>query len=489
MKCLEKRELRIAGGNARHEDPDSMRRRGLALLLLLAAATAGMIWSYRAVFPRSIEEVEAVQIRRGRLDLTIPVTGIFETRTVEVAFDIPGRLREVAVGEGEAVAAGALIAAVDREEARAAVAQAQEALHAAEREAERGARAVEAARRQADQAQAAYRTAQANAAQVRAGPREGEIRQAEAAASAARAALEEARRALERAEKLYLEGALSKAQLDSARAEVEGAEARHRQSVAQLDLLRAGTRPEAITAAEQQVRQSLAGWRGAQANVRQAEAAAGAARAGVEQARAALRAASVRLARGEVRAPFDAIVTRVYLNAGSPVGPGVPVASLAAAGGWVTAEVDEADIGQVRPGQRARITADAYPGRTLAGTVTRIARQVEVRLGTRVVRVRIDLEAGGALRVGTSVDVQLLLRTIPDVLLSPAEAVIATPNDGTAHVFLVAGDRLRQRDVRVGPGNDEFVVIEAGLREGDRVAVAESARLRDGLRVRVVTVR
>jgi len=43
--------------------------------------------------------------------------------------------------------------------------------------------------------------------------------------------------------------------------------------------------------------------------------------------------------------------------------------------------------------------------------------------------------------------------------------------------------------VRTGPGNDEFIVIQDGLRAGDLAAVAEPARLRDGLKVRVVSVR
>ncbi|MDR7463831.1 MAG: efflux RND transporter periplasmic adaptor subunit, partial [Armatimonadota bacterium] len=220
-----------------------------------------------------------------------------------------------------------------------------------------------------------------------------------------------------------------------------------------------------------------------------AEAAAAAARARVAQARAALRAATVRLARGRLRAPFAGTVTRVYLTPGSPVGPGIPVASLAASSGWITADVDEADIGQVRLGQTARITADAYPGRIFHGRVTRIGQAVEIRLGSRVVRVRIDLEGSATMRAGTSVDIRLLLRAIPDALLAPAEAVHASADDGRPYVFLIEGGRLRRREVRTGEGNDEFMVIQDGLTEGDLVAVGEAGRLRDGQRVRVLVVR
>ncbi|MDQ7848688.1 MAG: efflux RND transporter periplasmic adaptor subunit [Armatimonadota bacterium] len=466
-----------------------MRRRGLVLFVLLAAAAGGLIWSLRQVFPRPLTEVEGARIGRGPLEVMLPVTGIFETRTLELTFDLPGRLARVAVAEGQSVSAGALIATVEEDELLAAVDQAEAGLRVADEEAARAAAAVDATKRQAEQARAAVRAATAALAQLQAGPRPDELRQADAAVESARAALEEARRSLERARRLFRDGAVSAAQLEAAQLQAQTADARYRQAVAQRDLLRAGARPEALAAAAAQVRQAEAAWEAARANVRQAEAAAAAARARVAQARAALRAATVRLARGRLRAPFAGTVTRVYLTPGSPVGPGIPVASLAASSGWITADVDEADIGQVRLGQTARITADAYPGRIFHGRVTRIGQAVEIRLGSRVVRVRIDLEGSATMRAGTSVDIRLLLRAIPDALLAPAEAVHASADDGRPYVFLIEGGRLRRREVRTGEGNDEFMVIQDGLTEGDLVAVGEAGRLRDGQRVRVLVVR
>ena len=131
-----------------------MRKRGLAFFILLAVAAAGLVWSFREVFPRSVQEVEGVRIKRGTLELTLPVTGIFETRTVELAFDAPGRLTTVAVREGDAVSAGTLIAAVDEDEARAAADQAEDALRAVEGEAERAGAAGGSARPPGEQAAA-----------------------------------------------------------------------------------------------------------------------------------------------------------------------------------------------------------------------------------------------------------------------------------------------------------------------------------------------
>jgi len=465
-----------------------MRQRTLAFFILLGAALAGLVWSIRAVFPHPLPEVEAFRVRRGLLEITLPLTGVFETRTVDLAFDMPGRLAAVSVREGQAVTAGAFLASLEAGELQAAARQAEESLVAAQSDARRAQAAAEGARRQAEQAHHASRAADATAAQVRAGPRPADLRQADAAVDAASVALAEARRTLERTERLWREGAVGQAQVEGAQSQVEAAQARYKQAAAQRDLLRAGARPEAVAAAAEQARQAKSAAAAAAANVRQADAAVEAARARVAVAAEAGRAARARLDRSMLRAPFAGVVTRTYLTTGSTVAPGIPVISLAAPGGWVTAEVDESDIGQVLLGQRARITADAYPGRTFTGAVSRIGRQVEIRLGTRIVRVRIDLDNEVGMRNGTSVDVELVQRTIPDALLAPAEAVGAV-GDGSPHVFIVEGDVVRRREVRTGGSNDQFVAILDGLREGERVAVAEPGRLRDGLRVRVVAVR
>lgn len=465
-----------------------MSKRRLWWIIGLVAAAGLGVWFWRSGTLGAVEEVDAAHVRRGTLQITLPVTGVFETRSVNLSFETPGRLLRVAAGEGQFVRRGTVLASLDDADLIAMAAQAEAAASAARSEAARARAAVESARQQAVQAAAAYRAVQAQLAQLRAGARTPELQQADAAVEAARSARDQARRNLTVQEQLFRDGAIARAQLDAARAQYESAEAAYRQAVAQRDALRAGPRPEAIIIATEQVRQAEAGWRAAQANVRQAQALAAAGAANASQAQAGAQAARIRASRAHLRAPFDGFVGRVFLSAGAPVGPGVPVVSLVSASGWVTADVDESDVGGIRTGQVARITADAYPGRTLSGRVTDIGRQVDLKLGTRTVRVRIELDAAAQMRAGTSVDVDLILQTVRDALLVPLEAVIGEDNGGT-HVFVIAGGALRRREVQAGPRNDLFVVIERGLAEDELVAIGEPARLRDGLRVRARLVR
>lgn len=490
-------------------------RTRLGLLLVVLAAVAGLLWSLGLGFPRSPEAVDAVRVRRGSLEVTLAASGVVEARTVDLAFQLPGRLRWV-VPEGHEATAGEVLAALDSGEL---VADAEQARHtqraaeedarraraqvrAAEQDARRAEAAVRAAQAQVEQAEAGLRAARARLAELEAGSRPEDVRQAEAAVKAAQAAWEQARRALEAQEVLFREGATSRAQLDAARAQQDAAQAQLQQAQAQLERLRAGASEEALAAAREQVRGAEAALKTAAAQLEQAQAAHSAAVAAVDQSRAvaaaaeeraaqarqARRAAEERLARALLRAPFPGRVTRVYLRPGAFASPGVPVLTLADASRWVTAEVEEADVGRIRAGQRARITADAYPGRVIPARVTRVADQVDTKVGTRVVRVRLDPEAPFPFRVGTGVDVDVVLRVMPGALLVPLEAV-ASAADGGSQVYRMEGDVVRVRPVRTGDRNEDYVAVLEGLADGDLVAVAEPGRLRDGQRVRVRSVR
>ncbi|GBD30212.1 Cobalt-zinc-cadmium resistance protein CzcB [bacterium HR32] len=495
-------------------EPEADVRRMAGLVLVVAAAVVGLLWSLGIGFPRAPQPVDAARVRRGDLEVVLAVTGVFESRAADLAFSVPGRLVWT-VPEGTAARRGEPLARLDAGELEAAAEQARHTAQAADGEAERAAAQVAAAAAEVERARAAWgaaraqvrqalfgvRAAQANLDRLRSGARPAEVQQAEAAVAAARAAWEQARRNAELQDRLLRDGAVSQAQRDAARAEEEAARARLEQAEAFLAGLRRGASPEELRSAEAQVAQARSAHQVAVAQVEQALAGLQAARSVLEQAQAALAAAKARAAAAHaswqaalerleqavLRAPFDGVATRVYVQPGATVGPSLPVLSFAAPGGWVVAEVDEADVGRVRVGQRARVTADAYPGVAVGARVSRVGGQVEVRAGARVVRVRLELARPVPFRVGTSVDVDLLLRTVPQVLLVPAEAVVSV-EDGGAQVYVVEGGVARVRRVRTGERNDRYAAVLEGLREGELVALAEPGRLRDGQRVVVRSV-
>jgi membrane fusion protein (multidrug efflux system) len=114
----------------------------------------------------------------------------------------------------------------------------------------------------------------------------------------------------------------------------------------------------------------------ADATEAQAKAALAAARAQGESADGQVRIAqaSLALARSQlayttVTAPADGVISDLSVNEGEIISPGQPIAELVPTEIHVVANFKETQIGRMRPGDRAEIKVDAYPGRTFEGEV------------------------------------------------------------------------------------------------------------------------
>lgn len=251
-----------------------------------------------------------------------------------------GRLVEVRVREGDAVAAGEVVARLDCAEAEAA------ALTAAAR--------VENARAQLALAESASKGARDAAIAARA-----QIGVVESRERAARVQQEAAERERERIARLAEQNAVPGRTVDEAGTAAQAA-------TEQVDAARASARAARL--------QSGAAWTQAQAE-----------RARIEVARTAVTiaetdAARVALAVAEclVIAPTGGTVTARLHEPGAVIAPGMPVVTLIDTR-TVTATffLPDAELGRVSPGMPAELRVDAYPDRVFDGTVRRIAEEAE----------------------------------------------------------------------------------------------------------------
>lgn len=293
----------------------------------------------------------------------VEASGTVEATAADLGFQAGGRILEVLVREGDLVEAGALLARLDlaEVEARRAVAEAQLA------------------------------AARALLAELEGGARPEEVRQGRAALEAAERQLEDASRTLERTRLLHDGGALSREALDRAETAYEVARAQAAQARERLELLELGPRRERLEAQ----------------------------RAAVRQAEAAVGQVDAVLAGGLIRAPHGGVVTVRHREPGEVVAVGMPVVTLLDRDDrWVRIYVPEDQVGRLEIGQRARITADAYPDRTYEGRVVFIASQAEFtprNVQTReervklvyAVKVAITGDPGHDLKPGLPADVVL----------------------------------------------------------------------------------
>lgn len=143
----------------------------------------------------------------------------------------------------------------------------------------------------------------------------------------------------------------------------------------------------------------------------------------------------------------------------------------------VVAEVNEEDIPRVEVGHLVLFRTDAFPDRRLEGKVREITPMGDVLAKTY--RIKVALPDDTPLKPGMSVEANIVTQEKAGALLVPANAV------QESSVFIVDGNRVRKRDVKVGIRGTRQVEILAGLNPGDRIVSPAPTGLRDRMRVRV----
>ena len=214
------------------------------------------------------------------------------------------------------------------------------------------------------------------------------------------------------------------------------------------------------------------------------------------QARAQVQLAEVGLENTRVRAPFDGTVLRKDAEVGEIVAP-------ASAGGTLTrtsivtmadlatleveVDVNEAYIAQIRNGQAARITLDAYPDTSFAGRVRQVVPTADRQKATVLVKVSIlDRDPRILPEMGARV---VFLRqagpagAAPRRVLVPEAAVVRT--GGATSVWVIDKDRVAARPVTLGAARGADLEVRDGLSGGERVVLRPPAGLKPGARVRV----
>lgn len=204
---------------------------------------------------------------------------------------------------------------------------------------------------------------------------------------------------------------------------------------------------------------------------------------------AAVELARATLQRTQLHAPFDGIVAEINGELGefvtpSPVGiPTLPTVDLIDNSClFIRAPIDEVDAPQVKAGQKAWITLDAFKERRFSGKVQRVAPYVlDIEKQSRTVDVEavIDDPESQVLLPGYSADVQVILEERLDVLNIPTSAIL---DDAAVYVVPKDGGPLEKRAIEAGLSNWEVTEVLSGLKEGefvvksvDREGVADGA--------------
>lgn len=222
-----------------------------------------------------------------------------------------------------------------------------------------------------------------------------------------------------------------------------------------------------------------------QQELQQATTALASAEGAEAASKARIEALAVRLGELRILSPVDGLVLTRRLDPGALVGPGGAGAILTVGQVdplRVMASLNEREAPQVKLGMEARVTLDAFPGKTFTGKVVRLNPAFDA--ATRTLDAEVHLtNPDGLLRIGMYGRAAIVLETRAQAPVVPVSAVVV--NSLGRYAFVLDGEKVRRREVEVGVDGGDWLEVVKGLSAGEEVVTAGTDALADGAPVRV----
>jgi HlyD family secretion protein len=192
--------------------------------------------------------------------------------------------------------------------------------------------------------------------------------------------------------------------------------------------------------------------------------------AAVAQAQAAAASAQVALDNASLVAPFSGTIQNLTAQVGQVVSPGTPMMTLINNSGLkIEAYVSEKDVANVKSGDTAQVTLDAFgTGTTFPATVTTVdAAQTQVN-GAAAYMVTLHFtNPNGQIKDGMTGNVHIIEAEHDDVIAVPSNLVIN--NNNSYFVLAQRGSTTEQVPVQIGLVGASTTEITSGLNVGDTI--------------------
>ena len=212
------------------------------------------------------------------------------------------------------------------------------------------------------------------------------------------------------------------------------------------------------------------------------------AREQVAQSRESVQRAQTNLGYATITSPIDGVVLSKAVEEGQTVAASFNTPELFTIAQDLTnmrviADIDEADIGGVKEGQRVTFTVDAFPEDTFEGSVTQVRQQATTE--SNVVTYEVVISAPNVdlkLKPGLTANVTIFTLEKNDVLTVPAKALRFQPNEallkegqtiedceGMRKVWTLENNVFKAHKVETGTTNGVMTEITGGIAEGTEV--------------------
>jgi len=204
-------------------------------------------------------------------------------------------------------------------------------------------------------------------------------------------------------------------------------------------------------------------------------------RADIDASEAAMKLADRQLRDTSIRAPFDGYIQKRLVSLGEYVKVQTPAMAVVKIDPLkVTAEIPEKMAPWIKVGQPVELHVDAYRDTVIAGKVSRISPAVNSATRAFPFEALVP-NAEGLLKPGTFARVHLETALVDQVLTLNYGSL--QYRYGVNRVFVVNGDRLSARELKIGERFGERVEIVGGVKAGEQVATTDVDKLTDGAKV------
>jgi len=408
----------------------------IVLLAVLAAGAGSWYWSSRAKSKTAATPTPTAKIERGPVRQSVTSTGkVVSNLDVEIKCKASGEIVKLPFDISQAVKKGDLLLELDPRDEQQRVRQAEATVRAAQ------ARLINA-KESLSLADEKLKT---------------DRQRADAALTAAQARAQDTRAKADRTREL----------LGKKLASLEEAET-------------AATAAAQAAAESENAATGIAELKNQERTLEQARQQIRIAEAQVDNDQVDLDLARQRLTETRVVSPIDGVVTQRAVQIGQIISSGISnvgggttalvVSDLSRI--FVLAAVDESDIGQVLPGQRVKVTVDAFRNREFAGEVARISpRGVNVsNVVTFEVKLEVTARDKEMLRPEMTANVEILIDERTDALLAPTDAIFRRAGKNWVSLQ-AAGGATTDREVSLGISDGRRTEILSGLTAGETVLV------------------
>jgi RND family efflux transporter MFP subunit len=207
------------------------------------------------------------------------------------------------------------------------------------------------------------------------------------------------------------------------------------------------------------------------------------AEAEAERARASLSLARLKLGKTKITSPLACVVKEKRVSAGDFVKNGTPLFIIIQPNPIkLRFTVPEKDVGRLKINQEVILRVDGFPGSEFKGKVNIVFPHVEEKTRTLQVEALVPNNSG-ILKPGLFAKVTLYTAGEKDTIVVPVTSLLYEAEK--VKVFVVDGDRAREREAKLGSKYGEMMEIIEGVKEGEKVVAFGQQNLSEGAKVSI----